>query len=955
MWSISISDPVLLQKITEETFTGIVVVQDGILTYCNQRAANLVGFPGTEALLGRRVFDFIPIELHEEIQIKLQQFLDESHAPLRWEGPIHKINGHEIWVDVWVTKIEISGRKAVLANLSDVTERRDAEDKLRLSEEKYRDLVELASDGICIVQDMKICYANPRLAQILGYNMDEFIGKSFQDFIHPFEKSRITDIYARYFSGSSFLGIIPTQAIHKSGDTVDIELNAARVEHNSKPAALVTVRDVTDRRLAEATLAERERQLYTLMSNLPGMAYRCRNDQQWTMEFVSEGCFDLTELSPAQLVGNNKFTYADLIHTEDRAKVWNAVQKSLDDHDSFAIRYRLVTLSGKVKWVWEQGQGVFDKSGNLLFLEGFILDITDQKIAEDLERKATAELAILFQSATRFVELTPDDDIHRFIANQLGVLVDSIFIAVNEYDERKDALICKAFVGPGGVLGKAINILGGSPIGRSFPIDDDYARMEIRSGRLATVLGGLHDLTFKQVPKSICEATEKFLGIGTMYSIGFVWNNRLYGNATIATKRGSSCEKRLIETFASQASLALQRVHAYEEKKQLEEQLHQAQKMESIGRLAGGVAHDFNNLLTGITGNLELALMELDPQDPLYTTLTEVNKAARSAASLTRQLLAFSRKQVIEPRVVNLNTIIENLTKMLKRLIGEHIILSCELDSEVGNVRVDPGQLEQILVNLAVNARDAMEDGGRLSIRTLNTTFPVPNNRNVSYMAAPAVSLVVADTGCGMSEEVKSHLFEPFFTTKPTGKGTGLGLATIYGAVKQNGGEIEVESEPGIGSIFRIYLPLVNEEAEHLPQTVRELPLGSEKILLVEDETIVRDLAAKILKRLGYQVLTFSNGGEALLHIEKSKEKFDLLLTDVVMPGLNGRDLAKAVTRKQPDMKVLFTSGFAEDVITKEGIIEKDLPFIGKPYSPQSLAIKVREILGKPKTSKLQK
>jgi len=371
--------------------------------------------------------------------------------------------------------------------------------------------------------------------------------------------------------------------------------------------------------------------------------------------------------------------------------------------------------------------------------------------------------------------------------------------------------------------------------------------------------------------------------------------------------------------------------------------------MEAVGRLAGGVAHDFNNLLTSITGNVQLALMDLRPFDPLTETLSEIGKAADSAAALTRQLLTFSRKQLIKPRALDLNELISRMQKMLARLIGEDVQLKTILGKGLGAVKIDPGQFEQIVVNLAVNARDAMPDGGQLVIETAGVDLDEEYCRRHSCSPSRSYAmLAVSDTGQGMSEEIKDHLFEPFFTTKEKGKGTGLGLAVIYGVVRQAGGTIEVYSELGQGTTFRIYLPRVEENAQRIEKESQamEMPGGKETVLLVEDEVILRVLGVKVLKRLGYQVLEADSGGDALVIAERHTEPIHLLLTDVVMPGMNGRELAERMTKMHPEMKVLYTSGYAENVIAHRGVIEQGLNFIGKPYAPQQLAKKLRDILG---------
>lgn len=394
-----------------------------------------------------------------------------------------------------------------------------------------------------------------------------------------------------------------------------------------------------------------------------------------------------------------------------------------------------------------------------------------------------------------------------------------------------------------------------------------------------------------------------------------------------------------------------ERTKAEQERLKLQEQLQQAMKMEAVGRLAGGVAHDFNNLLTGISGNVQLALMDLKPNDPLAETLAEISKAAESAAMLTRQLLAFSRKQLIEPKVLDLNDLIGSMHKMLKRLIGEDLELQTLPGKNLGAVKIDPGQFEQILVNLAVNSRDAMPNGGKLTIETANVELDEEYLRiHSTAQAGRYVMLAISDTGVGMSEHIKAHLFEPFFTTKEKGKGTGLGLATIYGVVKQAGGNIEVYSEVGKGTTFKIYLPRVEEKAEKLEKDRRalQIPGGTETILLVEDEEIVRNLALKILKRLGYKTLPADSGGDALVLAEQHAAPIHLLLTDVVMPGMNGRQLAERLAKIHPETKVLYSSGYTENAIAHHGVIDKGLNFIGKPYAPRALAEAIRKALSAP-------
>jgi PAS domain S-box-containing protein len=384
------------------------------------------------------------------------------------------------------------------------------------------------------------------------------------------------------------------------------------------------------------------------------------------------------------------------------------------------------------------------------------------------------------------------------------------------------------------------------------------------------------------------------------------------------------------------------------ERKQLEAQLHQAQKMDAIGRLAGGVAHDFNNVLMAILGHSEIALLRLGKTDPLRSNVDTIRRTAERAAALTKQLVAFSRKQVITPKVVSLNATVGEMGDMLRRVIREDIRLVRTLDPTVGSVRVDPGQIEQVIMNLVVNARDAMPQGGTLTIETANVDLGEDYaRRHVNVQPGPYVKLVVSDTGHGMDEETQGRIFEPFFTTKEQGKGTGLGLSTVYGIVKQSGGHISVESAPGRGATFTIYLPRVAQAAIPVVKEIfpPDVPRGSETVLIVEDEDTVREPVCEMLKMGGYTVLEARHAGEALLICERHRGSIDLMLTDVIMPQMSGRELAERLAPLRPEMKVLFMSGHTEGAIAQHGGYETFNAFLQKPFTLDALARKIRGLL----------
>ncbi|MEW6236337.1 MAG: PAS domain S-box protein [Candidatus Omnitrophota bacterium] len=519
--------------------------------------------------------------------------------------------------------------------------------------------------------------------------------------------------------------------------------------------------DITERKKAEEALRENERMLSMLMSNLPGMVYRCRFDKDWTMEFISEGCMGLTGFPPSDLIHNRKKSFNDIIHPDDQTPVWDNVHSALRERRPYELTYRIIAANGSEKWVWERGQGVFTSGGEILFLEGFITDIT--------------------------------------------------------------------------------------------------------------------------------------------------------------------------------------------ERKNLEEQLRHSHRMEAIGQLAGGVAHDFNNILVAILGYSDISLAKSSLDESVRKHIEEIKKAGLRAESLTRQLLAFSRKQVLQPRIIDLNALILDMDKMLRRLIGEDIDLVTIPDPSLNLIEADPGQIEQVIVNLAVNSRDAMPDGGKLTIETMNIELDERYARiHVDARPGSHVMLAISDTGAGIDKKTQKHIFEPFFTTKPKGKGTGLGLSTVYGIVKQSGGNIWVYSEVGQGTTFKIYFPKV--ESTRIVETSALPPASTsrctETILVVEDDEIVRRLIARTLSDSGYDVLQAISGDDALQKYDSLIQPIHLLVTDVIMPGISGRELSQRLTPIYPQMKTLYVSGYTDNAIVHHGVLEPGLHFLQKPFIPDALRRKVREVLG---------
>lgn len=391
------------------------------------------------------------------------------------------------------------------------------------------------------------------------------------------------------------------------------------------------------------------------------------------------------------------------------------------------------------------------------------------------------------------------------------------------------------------------------------------------------------------------------------------------------------------------------------ERLRLEEQLRQAQKMEAIGRLAGGIAHDFNNVLSVILSYGEILLADLKPGEPMRDDIEEIRKAGKRAAALTRQLLLFSRQQVIDPKVLDLNEVLLSMDKMLQRIIGEDVELVSQAGQGLGRVRADPGSIEQVIMNLVVNARDAMPTGGRLTIETANVILDREYAReHMGVKPGHHVALAVSDTGIGMDRATQARIFEPFFTTKPQDKGTGLGLSTVFGIVQQGGGSVCVNSEPGKGTTFKIYLPRVDAAVDAAgPQAAPPTNRGAETILLVEDDDQVRAIARVILRKHGYEVIEARHAGEALLLCEQHPGTIHLLLSDVVMPQMSGPELAKRLANVRPEMKLICISGYTDDSVLRHGVLDVQIAYLQKPITPETLARKVREVLDSPKAKHL--
>ncbi|MFO7893056.1 MAG: PAS domain S-box protein [Longimicrobiales bacterium] len=638
-------------------------------------------------------------------------------------------------------------------------------------------------------------------------------------------------------------------------------------------------------------------ELYTMLGEMlpdvPAIVYRCRHNRAWTMLDLAEPVRALTGYGPEELIDDAVVTYGELIHEEDRDRVWDEVQRALDAELSFRTTYRIRTRDGAVRRVWEQGRRVVRPTGSEEII-GFIQDVTDwQEEWDRLEESAR----LLQQTVAGLEEAVLVIDTS---GEGRGVL------SVNPAAER--------------IFGYTAEELVGSTTEK---LHVSRERFEAFSRELDPVL-------------------EREGVVRAGYTM-----RRKDGSEFAAEQTVS-----LLDPERGITGGAVSVIRDVSERQTLREQLQQSQRLEAVGRLAGGVAHDFNNLLTVIWAHSDFAVMDLDESDPLLDELRAIQNAADRAADLTAQLLAFSREQVLRPRVVDMNEIVVRVERLLDRVIGEPIAVRTELHPEPLPVKLDPVQLEQAMVNLAVNARDAMPDGGTLTLGTaLVRSQPddeaTMGSDDADLGTGPHVRLTVTDTGVGMDAETQTRIFDPFFTTKEKGQGTGLGLATTYGFVSQSGGTIEVESAPNEGTRFILRFPLAagTPEAAETAEKSAVRPLGGATILVVEDEANVLRVIEKTLTRAGCTVRTAGTGEEGLEILEREHGEIDLVLTDLVLPGISGQALVDRALSLDPPLPVIIMSGYAAGSPGRTADIPPEAGFIEKPFTPASLVDRVRETL----------
>jgi PAS domain S-box-containing protein len=904
------------RQLFQRNLAGVFLSRlSGGLLDCNDSFAHIFGYESREQMI--KFADFNPYFQPEDRERYVAR-LSKEKALTNFEMRLRRRDGTEVWVLENVTLLQDEDAAMIQGTLVDITERKRTEQALAESESKFRALAESATTAILIHNGRRFLYSNRASEEVCGYTTAELEKMSPWDLVHPDQREMMGQRVAERLGGDVSVQRYELRIVHKDGEDRWLDFSATVTQFAGEFAILCTAFDVTKRKHAE----QLQSALYRIsdcansLDDL-GKLFEALHNIIGELMYAQNLYIALLDDSGEHL----QFPY--FVDQSDPAPSGRKLGKGLTEYVlrtgkpllADFEKIRILEDKGEIEplgpdcidWLGaplRQGHKVF----GVIALQSYdpeiryrerdkeILTYVSQHISVALSRKRQEE-------ALRASEARHRSLVESAVYGMYRSTLDGRFLDVNP---------------------ALVQMLGYSSADELLSVDmarEVYADPDQR----AAVIQAYNEL-------------------GRLGTYELRWK-RKDGHPITVRLSGTPFKNERGETLGFEMI-----AEDISERRTLEEQLRQSQKMEAVGRLAGGIAHDFNNLLTVIKGYSELMLDDLDQTDPLRHEVDEIKKAADRAASLTRQLLAFSRQQVLAPKVLDLNLVVHNMDRLLHRLLGEDIDLFTVLEPGLGRVKADPGQVEQVIMNLAVNARDAMPQGGKLTIETANVDLDEAYARDhAAVKPGRYVLIAVSDNGTGMPDKVKSRIFEPFFTTKEVGKGTGLGLSTVYGIIKQSGGYIWVYSEVGQGSTFKVYLPRVDVPADS-PLSLSREPArrGSETVLIVEDEDGVRALVRQVLHKHGYNVLEARHGGEALLMCERHQGKIDMLLTDVVLQQMSGRELAERLLKLRPAMKVLYVSGYADDAIVHHGVLTAGMAFLQKPFTTEALARKIRYVLDGP-------
>jgi PAS domain S-box-containing protein len=708
----------------------------------------------------------------------------------------------------------------------------------------------------------------------------------------------------------------------------------------------MTIRDVSDQRYAEHRLRETEERYRLLVEQLPLITYIDATDEWSSNLYTSPQTAALLGYTPEDWLADPEL-FVKILHPDDRERVMAEIQRTNEARGTFRADYRVVARDGRTVWIHDEAVLLTPHQGQP-YWQGYLLDVTEAKAAEDELRRREAILAAVSAAAECLLRTSSVEEAAGEMLERIGSATQAsrVYVFEDGTDDEGEAVWClrQRWVAPGTPPVGAVAAL------ESFRYLPDFARWPEVLGSGCVIASHVRELPASERPGHSAYGSQSILVVPI--TVAGEWWGFIGLDACEAERVWSEAEIDALRVAAGIVGAAIQRERTEDALSRSEEQLHHARRMEALGRFVGGIAHDFNNILLAIKGYSDLALTAVDENDAHATRsdIVEVQIAADRAVALTGQLLTFARRQSVLPRVVDLNRVVTDLGRMLERLIGDRVELAVSLDSDIARIKADPGQLEQVLTNLAVNARDAMHDGGTLTIETRNVTVGArPTRRRGSLQPGDYVLAAVSDTGTGMDEETVAHIFEPFFTTKDPGKGTGLGLATVYGILQQSGGNVVVTSEPGRGTTFELYFPATSlTVTTEAAAPSEEPPRGTETVLVVEDEDQARQLVVKVLEKSGYRVVAASTADEARSLVADSREqgrRIDLLVTDTMAPSADGRDLAELMLAAYPGLRVLYVTGRAAEAHAGDASGNGGVPILAKPFSPTDLARKVREVL----------
>jgi two-component system cell cycle sensor histidine kinase/response regulator CckA len=963
-----------------------------------------------EKLIGKSDFDVFPKEQAEEYWAKDTEVFETKKTNLNVEEQTIQGKLYTIATKKSIYRDEATGEEYIVGTIRDITEHIKADELLKESEEKFRNLAEYSPNMIFINQKGKVVYANKKCEEVIGYTREEFLSPDF-DFISiiaPEYRNKVIHSFKRHMQGGE-VHPYHYMLITKEGKRIDAIITTKLVNFGGEHAILGIITDISDLKQAEAKLRESEERYRNLIELAPeGIA---TVDLKGTVLSVNSAFSGLTGFSREEIVGKH-FTKIPTFLPKNITRFLKLFASMLRGKIPSPVRFMYRRKDGVLRWA-EAHSGFIVENGRKTGIQVIVRDITERYEYEEDLRNSELLYRSTIDSLGDAIHMV-DNELNILLCNRgirdwnktLGFdqelqgknlmdvypfLSDSVF---QEYD--------RVFKSGKLLITEDKNIIDGRELiteTRKIPV--------VEKGKVTKVITVIRDITeqkraeealresesqyrtlFDSVGETIfiCERSGRFIEVNQiaidrlgysrkellkltpmdllskehasdMVDFGALAsaNEQRIFEATHVSKDGKIIPveilSRPIEYRGKPAVLLMarditERKEAQKALRESEEMLIQAQKMEAIGRLAGGIAHDFNNLLTAILGYTDILTLDSTLGENEKEFVGEIKKSAERAALLTQRLLAFSRKQVLQPSMINLNTLIKNLEKMLIRIIGEDIDLCTKLDPDLGNLKADQGQVEQVITNLIVNARDAMPKGGKITIETgdeyLNDCYC-----HLGHRVKPGeyVFFSVSDTGSGIEERMTKQIFEPFFTTKERGKGTGLGLSTVYGIIHQSGGYIFLRSRMGHGTTFKIYLPQVyGEKKSDIDGSTLTLPSGGkETVLVVEDEEMVRKMVSSSLKRFGYTVIEAPDAYEAIKRFDH--EKVDMLLTDVIMPGMSGSELANVLRESHKELPVLFISGYTADAIGQHGVLEEGEFFLQKPFTPYQLAEKVREVL----------